>query len=62
MTAIELKTQINNALNDIPEAVLVDILDLVNEVKLSSIEDPKFVEHLKTILTEDKELLRKLAE
>lgn len=62
MTVVELKSEINKALNEVPESVLVDVLDLLNEMKLKTLNDPKFSSHLKRILTEDRELLQKLAE
>ena len=62
MTAVELKSEINKALNDVPESVLTAVLDLLNEMKLQSLNDPKFSSHLKRILIEDRELLQKLAE
>lgn len=62
MTVVELKSEINKALNQVPESVLIDVLDLLNEMKLQSLNDPLFSTHLKRILTEDRDLLQKLAE
>ena len=60
MTTTDLKYEINKAIEDAPESVLVDILDYLNQVKVA----PKKIEltrRLGQILREDKELLQRLA-
>ena len=61
MTKAELKTEINKAIEEIPESVLEEILDYINKVKESSPDKRSLSRHLGTILREDKELLQRLA-
>ncbi|WP_207435691.1 hypothetical protein [Sabulibacter ruber] len=62
MTAKELKDEIQKALDTVPEDRLEDVLAYVREVQRKS--QPEFgnSEHLEKILSEDKELLKKLAQ
>lgn len=61
MTAIEIKKEINKALDEVPEKLLVDILDLIKEVKAEK-STPTLTANLKKILSEDNDLLHKLAQ
>jgi hypothetical protein len=61
MTVIEIKKEINKALEQVPEKLLVDILDLIKEVK-SNKENASLTSNFRKILSEDSDLLNKLAE
>ncbi|MDR6969217.1 hypothetical protein J2X31_003244 [Flavobacterium arsenatis] len=61
MTAIEIKKEISKALDQVPEKLLVDILDLIKEVQ-SDQSKSSLTSNLKKILSEDSDLLDKLAQ
>ena len=62
MTAKDLKIEIQKVLNEVPESQLEDILSYLKGIQNKAA--PKFADpqHLEKILTEDKELLKKLAQ
>lgn len=62
MTAKDLKIEIQKVLNEVPESQLEDILSYLKGIQNK--DAPKFADpqHLEKILTEDKELLKKLAQ
>lgn len=62
MTAIEIKKEINKALDQVPEKLLVDILELIKEVQLDKSSNSTLTSNLKKILSEDSDLLHKLAQ
>lgn len=62
MTVIEIKKQINTALEQVPEELLIDILNLLKEVQLDKNSNPTLISDLKKILSEDSDLLHKLAQ
>ena len=62
MTVIEIKKQINTALEQVPEELLIDILNLLKEVQLDKNSNPTLISELKKILSEDSDLLHKLAQ
>ena len=62
MTVIEIKKQINTALEQVPEELLIDILNLLKEVQLDKNSNPTLISDLKKILSEDSDLLDKLAQ
>ena len=59
MTAIEIKKEINKALDQVPEKLLVDILNLIKEVQ-SDNSKSTLTSNLKKILFEDNDLLQEL--
>jgi len=61
MTTKEIKSEIKKALDNIPESVLQDLLDYLKAIQDKSIDNIKLGKNLRNILTEDKELLEKLA-
>ena len=61
MTTKEIKSEIQKALDNIPDNVLQTILDYLREIQGKSEDKINFGKNLRDILTEDKELLRKLA-
>ena len=62
MTAIEIKKEINKVLDQIPEKLLGDILELVKEVQSEKDSKSKITAYYKKILIEDSEVLHKLAQ
>jgi hypothetical protein len=62
MTAIQLKTEIQKTLDEVPEDVLPEILDYLKELQKQSAQNIQLAKFMKLTLTEDKELLEKLAQ
>jgi len=61
MTTLELKTQIQHELENVPEAVLQSVLDFVKQVQHQSPEQTRRDVNFRKILSEDKGLLNRLA-
>ncbi len=61
MTKTEIKIEIQKVLDNVPENVLQDILDLLKGLQNHSGDKIEMTHALRQILTEDKELLEKLA-
>ena len=61
MTTIEVKTEIQQALDKIPESVLKYVLDYMNELQKHTADDIELADFMKQTLIEDRELLEKLA-
>lgn len=61
MTAKEIKLEIQKSLDKVPESVLQDILNLLKLAESQSTEQITLAKNLRDILTEDMELLEKLA-
>jgi len=61
MTSIEIKTEIQKVLDQVPESVLQDILDFLKELQTKTVDDIKLAKNLRKIISEDRELLEKLA-
>ncbi len=61
MSTKEIKTEIQKSLENVPESVLQDILDFLKEVEKQPADRLRLTKNLRHILTEDKELLEKLA-
>ena len=62
MSREEVKTAINQLLDDTPEQVLQEVLDYLKSVQEKSEQSVSLSQNLRTILTEDKELLERLAQ
>lgn len=62
MTSIEIKTEIQKVLDQVPESVLEDVLEFLKELRLKSPDQIKLASNLRKILSEDRELLEKLAQ
>ncbi|MWB93200.1 hypothetical protein GON26_02415 [Flavobacterium sp. GA093] len=63
MTAIEIKKEIGKVLDQVPEKFLVDILDLLKKVQAEkTTSSTTLTTNFKKILSEDSELLHKLAQ
>ena len=61
MTKTEIKNEIQKVLDNVPENVLQDILDLLKGLQNYPDDKIEMTHSLRQILTEDKELLEKLA-
>jgi hypothetical protein len=61
MTSIEIKTEIQKVIDQVPETVLPDVLDFLKELQIKSEDEIKLVNNLRKIIAEDRELLEKLA-
>ena len=61
MTTEEIKSEIQKSLDNVPESVLQDILDFLKKAESQSAETLSLMKDLRDILTEDKELLERLA-
>jgi len=61
MTKTELKHRISQAIDQVPESVLVEILEYLDQLKTVQPEKLNLSKRLGNILKEDKELLQRLA-
>ena len=62
MTAIEVKTEIQRVLNEVPENVLPEILQYLKQIQHQYSEQIRLNNNLKRILEEDKVLFERLAQ
>jgi hypothetical protein len=63
MTTTEIKDKIHRAIEKIPEESLKDVLGLINKIQSKQYIDDKTINgHLDAIISENKELLEKLAQ
>jgi hypothetical protein len=61
MTKTEIKIEIQKVLDNVPENLLHDILDLLKDLQNESPKRIEITHSLRQILAEDKELLERLA-
>lgn len=61
MTTKDIKSEIQKSLDKVPERVLQDVLNFLKQIENQSIDKVNLTMNLKDILTEDKELLERLA-
>jgi hypothetical protein len=61
MTTNEIKSEIQKSLDNVPEGVLQDILDFLKKAENQPADRLNLMRDLRGILTEDKELLERLA-
>ncbi len=61
MTAKEIKSEIQKSLDNVPESILQDILNFLRQAENQTTERLNLMKNLRDILTEDKELLERLA-
>lgn len=61
MSINELKSEIQKALDNVPEFLLEDVLTLLKNAQSHSNDKVALANHLRKILTEDKNLLDRLA-
>ena len=62
MTQRDLKLEIQKALDNVPDNALEDVLVYLKSVQKSSPSEVKNAQHLKIILKEDGDLLKRLAQ
>ena len=62
MTKTEIKSEIQIVLDNVPENVLQDILDLLKGLQNQPLDKLEITHSLRQIIAEDKELLEKLAQ
>ena len=62
MTKLQIQTEIQKVLDNVPESVLQDVLDFLKELQEQPADKVKLTNNLRQILSEDKELLEKLAQ
>ena len=62
MTVTEIKSKINEVLDDVPENALPEILDILSQFQNKTSDHKKMMEHFQKILLEDDALLHKLAQ
>jgi hypothetical protein len=61
MTTKDIKSEIQKSLDKVPESVLQDVLNFLKQIERQPIDKVNLTMNLKDILTEDKELLERLA-
>jgi|GEM_PF-656644 len=62
MTSTKIKTEIQKVLENVPESALPNILDFLKELQTIPVNQINVAGNLRQILSEDKELLEKLAQ
>jgi Asp-tRNA(Asn)/Glu-tRNA(Gln) amidotransferase B subunit len=63
MTTTEIKEELHKAIETIPEESLKDVLGLVNKIQQNQFVDDQTIDkHLDAIISENDELLQKLAQ
>ncbi|NMH26515.1 hypothetical protein [Flavobacterium silvaticum] len=62
MTRIQIKNEISKVLDQVPENLLIDILDFLKEVNSDNSVETNLTSNFRKILSEDNELLQKLAQ
>ncbi len=62
MTTQQLRAEINKFLDKVPEAVLKDVLDFLEEAQTKTKRQIDLSRNLRKILREDKDLLQRLAQ
>ncbi len=61
MTTKQIKNEIEKLLDNVPDDVLQDLLDFLKQAQKQTSDQLELSSYLKKILTEDKQLLEKLA-
>jgi hypothetical protein len=61
MTTVQIKTEIQKVLEQVPEDLLPDILDYLKQIQLQTHDQISLSNNLKKVISEDKELLERLA-
>lgn len=62
MTKLQIQTEIQKVLDNVPESVLQDVLDFLKELQEQPADKVKLTNNIRQILSKDKELLEKLAQ
>ena len=61
MTKEQIKAEIQKSLDNVPESVLVDVLELLKQAENLPAGKEQLIRHLREILRDDKNLLERLA-
>ncbi len=62
MTKTQLQSEIQKVLDSVPETILQDVLDFLKALQDQPADKVRLTNNLRQILSEDKELLEKLAQ
>ena len=62
MTKTQIQTEIQKVLESVPEAILQDVLDFLKVLQDQTADKVRLTNNLRQILSEDKDLLEKLAQ
>ena len=62
MITVQVKTEIQKVLDQVPEEVLTDVLQYLKELQKQPSENIQLAKFMKQTLSEDRELLEKLAQ
>jgi hypothetical protein len=62
MTSIEIKTEIQKVIDQVPDEMLEDVLNFLRDLQRKSTDQIKLASNLRKIISEDRELLEKLAQ
>jgi len=62
MISVQVKTEIQKVLDQVPEEVLTDVLQYLKELQKQPSENVQLAKFMKQTLSEDRELLEKLAQ
>lgn len=62
MTKTQIQSEIQKVLDTVPESVLQDVLNFLKELQDQPAEKVRLTSDLRKILSEDKDLLEKLAQ
>jgi len=62
MISVQVKTEIQKVLDKVPEEVLTDVLQYLKELQKQPSENVQLAKFMKQTLSEDRELLEKLAQ
>jgi hypothetical protein len=62
MTKTQIQSEIQKVLDSVPETILQDVLDFLKALQVQPADKVRLTNNLRKILSEDKELLEKLAQ
>ena len=62
MTKTQIQTEIQKVLDSVPETILQDVLDFLKVLQDQPADKVRLTNNLRQILSEDKDLLEKLAQ
>ena len=62
MTTKEIKSEIQKVLDKVPDVLLGDILDYLKAIREKSVHSVRMSNDIRKIISEDRELLEKLAQ
>jgi hypothetical protein len=62
MTKTQIQLEIQKVLDNVPDDLLLDVLDFLKELQDQPVDKVKMTNNLRRILSEDRELLEKLAQ